>query len=219
MTKAEVARVQEALNAFTDKRLRGVAPLIVDGDKGPATNTRIRMVKHYLGFKHPIGSAAGKQMIPRLRSPKKAELFPDDSYVRRGVGRRVRQRARYRQQLLASVVAPGVTRYDGVPCAVWLVPYLQYARRNGWKGRLVSGWRSPAYSESLCYRMCNQPRCPGLCAGRASNHSGSSNPRGALDVSDYTRFGELMKDAKAPRHPRIFNDLPNDRVHFSATGG
>lgn len=216
-TKGEISTLQTELNAFTDKRLRGVAPLIVDGDKGPATDQRIRMVKHYLGYKHPLGAGAGKTLIPRLKHPKTPERFPDPSYVRRGIGRRVRQRVRYRQQLVASVVAPGVGRYDGVPVAVWLVPYLQYARRNGWQGKLVSGWRSPAYSESLCQRMCGAPSCPGKCAGRSSNHSGSSRPQGAVDVSDYARFGKLM--AKRPETPRIFNALgAQDPVHFSTTG-
>jgi hypothetical protein len=42
-------------------------------------------------------------------------------------------------------------------------------------------------------------------------------PQGAIDVSDYVRFGELMK--RCPHSPRIFNNLPSDRVHYSSTGG
>jgi hypothetical protein len=38
-----------------------------------------------------------------------------------------------------------------------------------------------------------------------------------VDVSDYTRFGELMR--RAPFRPRIFNALgPTDPTHFSSTG-
>jgi len=84
------------------------------------------------------------------------------------------------------------------------------------QGRLNSGWRSPEHSEQLCLDMCGAPSCPGRCAGRASNRSASTKPNGAVDVSDETRFGQLM--AQCPYSPPIFNDLPSDRIHFSATG-
>lgn len=124
--------------------------------------------------------------------------------------------SRMRANRKAALAAQGVTKYDGVPVAAWMVPYLQWARENGWKGRLVSGWRDPAYSESLCYRMCGRPSCSGMCAGRASNHSGSAKPHGALDVSDYETFGRLMQ--RCPYEPKLFNRLPRDRVHYSAQG-
>ncbi len=116
----------------------------------------------------------------------------------------------------AAAAATGVTKFDGVPVAAWMVPHLQWAREHGWKGRLVSGWRDPVYSESLCYRMCGRPSCPGMCAGRASNHAGSQAPQGAIDVSDYITFGRLME--RCPIEPRIHNALPRDLVHFSHRG-
>ncbi|MGH4012254.1 MAG: hypothetical protein ACRDTH_29515 [Pseudonocardiaceae bacterium] len=106
--------------------------------------------------------------------------------------------------------------FDGVPCANWLIPYLSWAREHGWQGQLLSGWRDPAYSEGLCLKMCGAPSCPGRCAGRSSNHSGDVKPKGAIDVSDPIRFGQLM--TQCPLSPRIFNDLPNDLNHFSASG-
>jgi hypothetical protein len=112
--------------------------------------------------------------------------------------------------------ATGVGSFDGVAVANWLIPYLTWARQHGWLGRLHSGWRSPEHSEQLCLDMCGAPSCPGRCAGRASNHSASTKPNGAIDVSDETRFGQLM--AQCPYSPPIFNDLPSDRIHFSATG-
>ena len=95
--------------------------------------------------------------------------------------------------------------------------HLDWARQNGWKGTLNSGFRDPAYSEKLCISMCGAPSCPGRCAGRASNHAGSSNPAGAVDVSDYVTFGQLMR--RCPYSPKIFNALgAQDPVHFSASG-
>jgi hypothetical protein len=116
----------------------------------------------------------------------------------------------------AAPSSPLVATFDGKPCATWLIPYLSWARKHGWQGTLTSGWRDPEYSEKLCMQICGAPTCPGRCAGRLSNHSGSVKPQGAIDVSDYTRFGQLM--AQCPLSPRIFNDLPKDPVHFSATG-
>lgn len=134
------------------------------------------------------------------------------------VARRQRQIvSRNRKNQKAAKKATGVTRFDGVPVAAWMVPYLEWARRNGWRGQLVSGWRDPAYSESLCRRMCGAPSCPGRCAGRASNHAGSVQPHGAVDVSDYYTFGRLMQ--RCPIQPRIYNALgARDPVHFSVSG-
>lgn len=217
LTKDQVRDVQRALNAFTKKRLRGVAPLIVDGDKGQATDQRIRKCKWYLGFKAPTGAGVEKRFIQRLRSPRDRSLFPH-GYVRRGIKRRVAQRLRYRKQQAYALIAPGVTLFDGVPVAKVAVKYLVFARAHGWAGRLVSGFRDPNYSQSLCYGMCGQPSCPGTCAGLGSNHVGKTEERFALDVSDYVKFGQLMARPDAPQNPRIFNDLPNDRVHFSPNG-
>lgn len=117
----------------------------------------------------------------------------------------------------AAAAATGVTRYDGVPVAAWMVPYLKWARENGWRGRLVSGWRDPNYSRALCMRMCGAPSCPGRCAGLSSNHVGSAKPHGAIDVSDYGTFERLM--ARCPIEPRLRNTLDaRDPVHFSVPG-
>ena len=109
-----------------------------------------------------------------------------------------------------------MTTFDGKPVAAWLKPYLDWARAHGWQGTLNSGYRTPEYSEHLCIGMCGAPSCPGKCAGRSSHHSIRVKPGGAIDVSDYVRFGELMR--QCPYSPRIFNNLPSDRVHYSSTG-
>ena len=112
--------------------------------------------------------------------------------------------------------AAGVVYFDGKPVAAWFVPWLNKIRARGrWKGYLVSGWRDPEYSEQLCINMCGAPSCPGRCAGRASNHSGSSYPAGAVDVSDYYNFAAEARAVGAP----FFNALgAQDPVHFSTSG-
>jgi hypothetical protein len=110
--------------------------------------------------------------------------------------------------------ASGVATFDGVPVAAWMVVWLQKARKNGWGGRLVSGYRTPEYSQSLCYGICGAPSCPGLCAGVASNHSGKEYPAGAVDVTDYNTFENLQSRIGSP----LVNHLPSDPVHFSVSG-
>ena len=149
------------------------------------------------------------------RRDKRSEQLAE---ARRNIALRQRQIvSKKRANRKAAAKTTGVGRYDGVPVANWMVPYLQWARDNGWKGRLVSGWRDPNYSESLCRRMCGAPRCPGRCAGTSSNHVGSVEPHGAVDVSDYVTFERLM--ARCPLQPRLRNTLDaRDPVHFSVPG-
>jgi hypothetical protein len=109
-----------------------------------------------------------------------------------------------------------VTMFDGKPVAVWMKPYLQWARVHGWRGTLNSGWRDPVHSQQICKEKCGAVKCPGTCAGRSSNHVGRIKPSGAIDVSDPHTFGALMH--RCPLSPRLINALPHDPVHYSATG-
>ena len=212
MPKEQLKDVQRALNWFTEKFLKGLAPLIVDGEVGPATRKRIKETKFYLGYtgRARKTTAVDQDFMKRLRHPKRGT----PAMVSRGVSRRREQR---KAAKASAMVRPGVALFDGKPVAAWLKPYLDWARKNGWQGTLNSGWRDPVYSEKLCQRICGAPSCPGRCAGRTSNHAGSIKPAGAVDVSDYARFGQLM--ARCPLQPRIHNALgAQDPVHFSVSG-
>lgn len=219
MTTSEVRRLQRALNYFSARYLKGVTPIMVDGRWGRATSRRVRWVKFYLGYAGPAGeqnAATNAEFTARLWHPRSV-LRSTRQRVTRGARRRATQRRSWRRRHRAASTTRDVGRVDGVPCARWMIPYLVWARAHGWRGTLVSGFRTPEYSDSLCHAMCGAPRCPGRCAGRSSNHSGSVTPSGALDVSDYVTFGELMQ--RCPLRPRIFNALgARDPVHFSATG-
>jgi exonuclease VII large subunit len=118
----------------------------------------------------------------------------------------------------------GWASFDGKMVAAWMVGaeayngktvnWLQRIRDAGWGGYIVSGGRTPEYSESLCYNMCDAPQCPGTCAGRASEHAQNAPGRGAIDVSDYYTFERIAHMIGCP----LWNDLPNDPVHFSVSG-
>jgi peptidoglycan hydrolase-like protein with peptidoglycan-binding domain len=215
LSPAEVRRLQKGLNRFTERYLDGVGPIVVDGIKGHATARRIVSVKYHLGYtgKAQRSATVKPEFVRRMRHPRSARRSTP-AMLTRAVARRAKQRKAARA---SAAPRNGVATFDGRPVAAWLKPYLDWARQNGWKGTLNSGFRDPAYSEKLCMSMCGAPSCPGKCAGRASNHAGSSNPAGAVDVSDYVTFGQLMR--RCPYSPRIFNALgAQDPVHFSASG-
>jgi hypothetical protein len=154
-----------------------------------------------------------EEFLKRLRKPRSARLS-NPAMLTRAVRRRRKQHKVAKKSM---AVQSGVTTFDSKPVAAWMKPYLEWARDNGWDGTLISGWRDPAHSEQVCIEKCGAPTCPGNCAGRTSNHAGSVMPAGALDVSDYVRFGQLM--TRCPLEPRLHNALgARDPNHFSYSG-
>ncbi len=219
MAQIRVRDLQRLMNRFVKSRLRGIGPILVDGKVGPGTRGRIRTIKFYLGYNRKnCNGAVDAELIWRLRHPYRIRRNNrwDRQRVLRSKQRCTKQRRAARANERKAHTS-GASTYDGIVVAEWFIPYMQWARSHGWRGRLVSGYRTPAYSESLCFRMCGRPSCPGRCAGRASNHAHKDKPEGAIDVSDFHTFGQLMRNC--PRSPRIFNALgAQDPVHFSFSG-
>lgn len=223
-TAAEVRQLQHDLNAFTNKHLLGVAPLIVDGQRGHSTNKRIRFVKYYLGFSRKnINASAGKRFRWRLAHPKRMQKNTkwERLRIKHALKRRYVQRREYRRErrrLRKWRNRKGFATWEGKAVPAWTVYWLELARREGWRGIVTSGIRTPAYSEHLCFVMCGRPSCPGRCAGRSSNHNmlpDQGFPHGCLDVSDYARFGQIMKAHGSPLHNALG---AQDPVHFSPSG-
>jgi hypothetical protein len=212
----DVAALQRGLNAFTKKYARGMAPIRVDGSLGKSTRARVRTVKYLLGYRGKINSTANVEFRERMWHPKSTK-YSTPARIALGAKRRSAQRANYAKTRARAAVSSGLTKRNGVVVAAWMAPYIDWAKQDGWPGWVVSGYRDPAYSDSLCRRMCGAPSCPGRCAGRNSNHSGKKRPQGALDVAHYADFGQRMR--RCPLQPRIFNALGvRDPVHFSASG-
>lgn len=107
-----------------------------------------------------------------------------------------------------------VVTFDGKSCVEWIAHDLYAARQHGWAGQLVSGYRSPEYSEQLCYGICGRPSCPGTCAGRSSNHCRTGDGQGAADITDYINGERILYQIGS----RLHNSLPYDLVHMSASG-
>jgi hypothetical protein len=215
-------KLQKELNQFTRSHLKFVTPLRVDGKRGPSTDHRIQTVKYYLGYqrKARTGDNASKidaGFLRRLEHPDQKSAYQYDSAFRRALKRRRWQKAHATPPKPPVMNAWGLGMFDGKPVAKAAIPYLNWARKNGWRGLLVSGWRSRAYSQHLCYVMCGAPACPGRCAGVNTNHVYSQPDRFAIDVSDYGTFGRLMQ--RCPLKPQLHNYLGSrDPVHFSPSG-
>ena len=144
----------------------------------------------------------------------KGQKTPELAKIRRHVRKKIAYLEAHKPDPPASTT--GIGTYDGHSVAAWFIPWLEKIRARGrWTGVVVSGYRSPEYSTSLCYAICGAPRCPGRCAGASSNHSGVNFPGGAIDVTDYYTFAAEARAIGAPFH----NGLPStDPVHFSNPG-
>jgi hypothetical protein len=102
----------------------------------------------------------------------------------------------------------GVAKFDGKEVAAWIKPALEYARQQGWKGTVNSGFRSLA-DQTRIYNSGVRPAAkPGT-----SNHEGADYPRGAVDVSDAQQLSRIL--ANSPWRKRLQWAGAKDPVHFS----
>lgn len=220
-TKSQIKHVQQEMNAFVERnKSLGYTKLRVDGDHGKLSKKLMYDIKYDLGYsrKNAHKSAWGNNFLHRMRHPKWVEPKWKQTAlaVRNGKKRRAKRRRSVRRLKVTAFFSAGVGTFDGKPVAKCAIPILKWCRANGWHGQLVSGWRSAVYSIGLCIRMCGRPSCPGRCAGAATNHTGNSPPRFAMDVSFYDEFRRVV--ARCPIAPHVHNSLPNDLVHFSPSG-
>lgn len=216
LNHAQVRTLQRQLNHFSDKFLVDIAPLIVDGDFGAATKKRVKFVKYYLGWNKRTPHVS-ELLLRQLNHPNWA-VWSNPARLARAQSRRRRQRRLAIESRNNWRNKHGYAVFDGKNVPEWMVHWLQESRANGWKGWVVSGVRTAAYSEHLCYAMCGAPTCPGRCAGRSSNHNMEQSqgyPAGALDVSDYARFGQVQRRIGSPLHNALG---ARDPVHFSVSG-
>ncbi len=214
-SESEIQGVQKTYNGFTDKWLRGYPRLRVDGIMGKATKSRTMAIKHFLGWGKNRTTKVDKAFLHLVRNPRQLSAYPGNRRQRAqmlatGIARRAHQKAP------TVPVLTGVGKIDGVRVAAWLIPKVKEARRRGWDGVVISGFRSPAYSEGLCIQICGRPVCPGRCAGRDSGHSQYRKPKGCIDVTDHVEFGEIQAELG---DPKLINRIgPSDPNHFSVSG-
>jgi hypothetical protein len=102
----------------------------------------------------------------------------------------------------------GVARFEGAPVAAWIAPILAYARQQGWRGAVTSGFRSYADQKRIYDSGVRPAAKPGT-----SNHEGDVFPRGAVDVSDAQTLARII--ARSPYRGRLVWAGTKDPVHFS----
>src|SRR5262249_32980126 len=115
--------LQVLLNQFTRRFLTAVPPLVVDGKNGPETKKRIRDVRYYLGFAgaNTKTSTVDAAFVKRLRHPRRG----NPAALARASNRR---RAQHKAARRSAAPHAGVTMFDGKPVALWMKPYLDWAR-------------------------------------------------------------------------------------------
>lgn len=106
----------------------------------------------------------------------------------------------------------GTTQLDGLPVANWIVPILRYARKNGWSGRVTSGYRSTAEQARICATGVKPCATPGT-----SNHQKTMFPGGAVDVTEAATLDRILR-ASSYRNLLQWAGTA-DPVHFSHPHG
>jgi hypothetical protein len=108
--------------------------------------------------------------------------------------------------------AHGTALFEGKKVAAWIAPALTYARQQGWKGTVNSGFRSLA-DQTRIYNSGVRPAAkPGT-----SNHEGADFPRGAVDVSDAQTLSRILR--ASPWARKLVYAGTKDPVHFSHPHG
>lgn len=203
--------------------------IVIDGKAGAKTFDAANMVAWLKGFSDDELIKIGKRQQVSVRDLmilEGQERRSPAMVLRSRKRRRKARKLRYEHHHPGPQPIPGSpykTPLDGHEVPIWIAEILLAARSTGaWGGVVISGVRTPAYSEQLCLNMCGAPSCSGMCAGRSSNHacppSGEGVPyEGAVDVTDYYGLRHYC-EAHAPQLRGGGQVLPRDLPHFSHVG-
>jgi peptidoglycan hydrolase-like protein with peptidoglycan-binding domain len=196
---SNVRALQRGLNRFTGRYLEGIAPLVVDGKKGPETNKRIRTVKYYLGYAGSERRSASvkRAFVRRLRHPR-SPRSSSPAMLARAESRRRKQRER------AKLVVAGVI--EGTPKHIIDAIVLPIAESCGIR-------RTPAENDAA-----NARHGPTI-SGSLSDHQGPPGRAWAADISNGGSPTPEM-DRLARRLAQRFNiNWPGFGLHSATHGG
>lgn len=113
----------------------------------------------------------------------------------------------------AGPLPTGVADFEGKKVAAWIKPALVYARKQGWKGAVNSGFRSDAEQVRIWNSGVRPAAKPQSLGGGGSNHSGTDFPLGAVDVSDAGQLSTILR--ASPWASKLIYAGAKDPVHFS----
>lgn len=107
----------------------------------------------------------------------------------------------------------GTADFDGKKVAAWIAPILSYARQQGWKGSVNSGFRSDAEQKRIYDSGVRPAAVPKAYGGGGSNHEGRVYPLGAIDVSEARQLARIIRRSPYARYLKYAGG--KDPVHFS----
>lgn len=108
------------------------------------------------------------------------------------------------------------------PIAKWIVPILKWAVAHGWKGEVVSGYRTDSEQIAAATKYAAELGVPVLHeypdGPLASNHCGTTYPKGAVDVTEAAELNSILHSY--PNSPTLIwaENTIEDGVHFSSNG-
>jgi hypothetical protein len=215
--------LQKEVNVTLDNAELDWLKIPVDGKFGPLTRKHARIAGSWQGVSpenlKKIGDGHINQRLFDLlthQAPRTKEMVV-----------RHKQRLHHFEELRFHHKHPpqieGIVSFDGEQVPGWIAEINQEARDAGyWHGEVISGVRSPEYSEHLCIIMCGQPTCSGRCGGRFSNHACPPTGKGVKyeGAEDVTDPAGLDRFCREHNKPLIGNGrvLPLDLNHFSHAG-
>lgn len=109
----------------------------------------------------------------------------------------------------------GLGTFDGHLVSNWIIVELKWARQNGWRGHVTSGYRTQEQEKSAASSYGLEHYPGGDPSG--SNHTKVSYPGGAIDGTQPEQLNRVL-DSKANRRLIWGGPVMGDTVHFSATG-
>jgi len=195
----------------------------VDGKIGPLTRKHARIAGSWQG----LSPAILKKITDGPISQSTFDILTHRRKRTKAMERRHNERLKHFAELRFHHAHPpvieGLVTFDGHQLPAWIADINTRARASGmWKGSVISGVRSPEYSEHLCIVMCGAPTCPGRCGGRNSNHACPPSGKGVKyeGAEDVTDPAGLRAFCEAHDEPLIGGGavLPADLNHFSHLG-
>lgn len=112
----------------------------------------------------------------------------------------------------AAAALHGVGSFEGQQVALWIIPYLTYAKAHGWTGTVSSGYRSIAEQTAIYNSGVRPAAVPGT-----SNHEGKAFPRGAVDVTQAEQLSHILEGIPGGSLLKWAGSA--DPVHFSFPHG
>lgn len=104
--------------------------------------------------------------------------------------------------------------YDGHQIQAWIQPALDFARQNGWQGKVISGIRTTQEQSQLYDKFThggNLAAAPGK-----SNHEAQNG--GAVDVTNPEQLDAILTKFPGQRPKWGWTVMGKDKPHFSLTG-